>query len=234
MNTTLVHRFSNSHWMWLWDAPMGYHQIGVECDLQDKLAFVGPDATKWTYNVMPFVLVNGPATFIPFNHDFDSSCKELASSHGVHINKDTNTNIIVDNILSWAKSLMTACVYMECQLRISQSQNLSFSLKKLHIFPKWFKFVGIDVCPEGNCPAMSKHQLLQHWPLSCIVCNFSKFVGFMQFHSRFIPNFKVKILPLCEILRDDYTTPLGDMWTSEASALFNGMCHTILNDPCLR
>jgi hypothetical protein len=33
---------SNGRWMWLWDAPMGYYQIGIERDLQDKLAFADP------------------------------------------------------------------------------------------------------------------------------------------------------------------------------------------------
>jgi hypothetical protein len=38
--------------MWMWDTPQVYHQIGVERELQEKLAFAGPNATKWTYNVM--------------------------------------------------------------------------------------------------------------------------------------------------------------------------------------
>jgi hypothetical protein len=103
----------------------------------------------------------------------------------------------------------------------------------LHIFPKQFEFVGIDVCPEGNRPAMSKHQLLQHWPLPYIVRNVAKFVGLMKFYSCFIPNFEVRITPLREILQEDYTTPFGNMWTSEASAAFNGICNAILNNPCL-
>ena len=65
--------FGEGRWMWLWDAPQGYHQIGVKPASQEKLAFAGPDATKWTYNVMPFGPVNGPATFIAFIHNMDSS-----------------------------------------------------------------------------------------------------------------------------------------------------------------
>ncbi len=61
--------FSDGRWMWLWDAHQGYHQIGVEHDSQDKSAFTGPDATKWTYNSMPFGPVNRPAMFIAFIHD---------------------------------------------------------------------------------------------------------------------------------------------------------------------
>ena len=100
---------------------------------------------------------------------------------------------------------------MECQLQVAQSKNLSLSLKKSSIFPKRVEFVGIDVCPDGNWPAMSKHQLLIHWPTPVVVRNIAKFVGFVQFYSCFIPNFEVRITPLHEILQEDYTTPLGDM-----------------------
>jgi hypothetical protein len=189
--------------MWLWDAPQGYHQICVEPASLEKLAFAGPDATKWTYNVMPFGPVNGPAMFIAFIHDVDSSWKELAKSYGILIDKDTNTNIIVDDIiLSWAKSLQIALVYMECQLKICQSQNLSLGLKKSHIFPKQFEFIGIDVCPDSNQPAMSKQQLLHQWLSPVIVCNVTKFVGFMQSYSHFIPNFEIRIAPLCKLMRE--------------------------------
>jgi hypothetical protein len=92
--------FSDGSWMWLWDAPQGYHQIWVECNSQDKLAFACPDATKWTYNVMPVGPVNGPALFIVFIHDVNSSWKELDCSYIVVIEEGTNANIIVDNILS--------------------------------------------------------------------------------------------------------------------------------------
>jgi hypothetical protein len=103
--------------MWLWDAPQGYHQIDVRLALQEKLAFSGPDTTKWSYNLMPFGPVNGLATFIVFIHGVDSSWKELAKSYGILNNEVTNTNIIVDNILSWAKSLQITLIYMECQLK---------------------------------------------------------------------------------------------------------------------
>jgi len=63
---------------WLWDAHMGYHQLAVSLASQEKLAFQGPDAIKWTYTVMPFGPSNGPATFINFIHDVKSQWKALA------------------------------------------------------------------------------------------------------------------------------------------------------------
>jgi hypothetical protein len=59
-------------WIWLYDAPMGYHQIRTSKEMQEKLAFQGPDAIKWTYNVMHFGPTNGPATFVTMIHDVDS------------------------------------------------------------------------------------------------------------------------------------------------------------------
>ena len=99
---------------------------------------------------MPFGPVNGPFTFIAFIHDLNGTWQDLARSLGLVINNDLNTTIIVDNIVSWSKTLIMALLYMECQLRVCQSQNLFLSLKKSHIFVKRFEFVGVDVCIEGN------------------------------------------------------------------------------------
>ncbi len=155
-------------------------------------------------------------------------------THGIVIDEDTNTNIIVDDIFSYAKMLTIALIYMECQLKVAQSQNLSLSLKKSFIFPKRVKFVGIDVCQDGNRPAMSKHQLIVHWPTPVIVRDVAKFVGFLRFYSRFIPNFEVRILPLRKIMKDDYTSTIGSAWTPAANAAFKEMRQAILSDPCLQ
>jgi hypothetical protein len=93
-----------------------------------------------------------------------------------------------------------ALLYIECQLCICQSYQLLLSLRKSHIFPKCFEFVGINVCLDGNHPAMSKHQLLKHWPQPEIVHDIAKLVGFAQFHSKFIPHFELQIVPLCNLI----------------------------------
>ncbi len=79
----------NSHW--LFDAPMGYHQLAITLTSQEKVAFQGPDAIKWTYTIVLFGPTNKPATFINFIHDVDSQWKALAKSLGLVINDNTNT-----------------------------------------------------------------------------------------------------------------------------------------------
>ncbi len=213
---------------------MGYHQLAVAPTSQEKLAFQGPDAIKWTYHVMPFGPINGPATFINFIHDVDSQWKALAANSGLVIDGKTNTKIIVDNIFSWGKTLDEALLYIECQLRVCQSYRLSLSLRKSHIFPKCFEFVGIDVCSDGNRPAMSKHQLLEHWPKPEIVRDVPKFVGFAQFYSKFIPQFELRIAPLCNLTtKFEYTDSISPHWSDLSQAAFKDIKQSILSDPCL-
>ena len=99
---------------------------------------------------MPFGPVNGLHIFITFIQNMDSTWKALAESKGMTIDDDTDKITTADNILSWASVLSTALFYMECQLCVCLSQNLSLSLKKTHIFPTRMKFVGIDVSQDGN------------------------------------------------------------------------------------
>jgi hypothetical protein len=178
-DSVVLNKFGNSLWLWLFDAPSGYHQLAVAESSQEKLAFQGPNAIKWTYTVTPFRPTNGPATFISFIHDVDSQWKALATSCGILIDKQTNTCIIVNNIVNHGLDLSTSLLYMECQLCVCLAYCLSLSLKKSFIFPKQIEIVGNDVCSAGNGPAQSKHQLLTTWPHSELVRGIAKFIGFV-------------------------------------------------------
>ena len=63
--------FGGSRWKWLMDAISGYNQIRVSKSTRPKLACAGPTNTKYTYNVMPFSPVNGPAIFVIFIYNMD-------------------------------------------------------------------------------------------------------------------------------------------------------------------
>jgi hypothetical protein len=220
--------------MWLYDAPSGYHQLAVALDSQEKLAFQGPDAIKWTYMVMPFGPTNGPAMFVNFIYDVDSQWKSLACTMGININDETNTRIIIDDIVSHSKDLATSLQYMECQLQVCMAYHLSLSLKKSFIFPKRFEFVGNDVCPKGNRPAQSKHQLLKSWPSPEIVRDVAKFIGFAQFYSKYIHHFELRIIPLRELMaKREYTDPVAGIWTEACQRSLDDIREAIISDPCL-
>ncbi len=220
-------------WIWLYDAPMGYHQISTSKETQEKLAFQGPDAIKWTYTVMPFGPTNGPATFVTMIHDVDSVWKEEAKLKGIYVGSGVDTTIIIDNILNWAWLFTMALAYIRCQLRICKAYQLTLSLQKSHFFPKHLEFVGINMSPDRNRPAMSKHEQIKHWPIPELVRDVASFVGFLQFYSKFIPNFEIRVEPLCRLMDREYTEQVGDLCTSEVQTTFSNLCGSILCNPCL-
>lgn len=226
--------FGDGEWIWLMDAPQGYHQLRVAKDSQPKLAFQGPDAVKYTYAVMPFGPMNGPTIFIDFIHDMDSGWKALATERGISIGENNNTRIIVDDILSFAETFEIAMKYLRCQLEVCRAQNLSLKLKKCHWFPKRAEFVGIDVTPEGNRPAQSKHQLLESWPTPTIVRDIASFVGFAVFYSAFMPMFELRVRRLREIMKLEYTAKLGEHWDLAAQREWDDLRHALLADPVLK
>jgi hypothetical protein len=145
---------------------------------------------------MPFGPTNGLATFVTMIQDVDSVWKESAKLEGINVGTLINTTIIIDNIMNWAKSFEVALKYIVCQLRICKVYRIALSLKKSHFFPERLKFVVNDVSPDGNWPAMLKHKLLKHWPITELVRNLTSFVGFLQFYSKFIPHFETNVEPL--------------------------------------
>ena len=61
----------------------------------------------------------------------------------------------------------------------------------------------------------------------------ASFVGFLQFYSKFIPNFEIRVEPLRRIMERDYTEAVGNLWTPTAHETFDDLRNSILCDPCL-
>jgi hypothetical protein len=131
-DTAVFNEFSMCRFIWMFDAPMGYHQLAVALESLEKLAFQGVDAIKWTYTVMPFGPTNRPAPFVNFIYNINSVWKKLATLQGIPVGDTTNTRIIIDNIVSWSSDEDYALDYIRCQLKVCQAYRLSLNLKKSH------------------------------------------------------------------------------------------------------
>ncbi len=114
---------------------MGNHQLAVALASQEKLAFQGPVAIKWTYTLMPFRPTNGPVMFITFIHDIDSQLKALAQQSGLIIDDKTSTKIIVDDIfqLVWI-AWKGIVIHGMSALRLLGLPTLIELVQELHLF----------------------------------------------------------------------------------------------------
>jgi hypothetical protein len=80
---------------------------------------------------MPFGPTNGPATIVNLIYNIDSQSKLLVRDNSININNDTNTRIIIDDIVSHGKDLSMSLLYMEYQLRVCMAYHLPLSLNSL-------------------------------------------------------------------------------------------------------
>ena len=183
---------------------------------------------------MPFGPTNGPATFVNFIHNVDSQWKALAWSLGIDIGDDTNTRVIIEDIISHGRYLLISLLVMECQLWVCLAYHLLLSLKKSFIFPIRFEFIGNDICPEGNRPAQSKHQLLKSCPRPKIVRDVAKFIGFAQYYLKYIHHFELQVAPLQALTTThEYTNQVSPIWTDACGRSFDDIREAILSNPCL-
>ena len=129
-----MYEFGDGRLYWMFDCPMGYHQVEVNEQSRPKLAFAGPNARLYTYRVMPFGPVNGPTIFINMMLDINQEWQLLAIRNGAYIDEDTNTKLIVDDTFNHAKGTDNAFIYMESQLYVAARRRLSISLPKSLFF----------------------------------------------------------------------------------------------------
>ena len=218
---------------WLLDAPQGFHQISVDAESQEKLAFAGPYTRKYTYRVMPFGPVNGPVTFVIFIYDCKADWDELAIERGIDVGNGTDTVIIIDDIHGIAKDWDTALRYLEAMFDVCLRRRLSLNLRKCHLFTPRFEFVGHDIAEDGNHPASSKFDLLRRWPNPVTVRDVASLIGFCQFYACYIPWLEVRIKNCRALVAGDYEATIKpESWTVECQNEWEFMKQSILSDPC--
>ncbi|MGH7954887.1 MAG: reverse transcriptase family protein, partial [Gloeomargaritales cyanobacterium] len=219
------------------DARQGFHQIRVRfCD-QEKLAFFAPDGKKYTYKVVPFGPRNAPAVYTAmmrqFRHEWDGMFQAAEDpTDGVY-----GSRVIIDDILLWSNGVAKLLRYFECVCKIFRRYRCSFRLDKCDFFKGRFEYVGHDITSEGNCPARSKFDLINDWPMPETTRSLHSFVGLVGFYSKFCPWFEVDLYEFRCLIQKHKHAPGGAIpvadWTAEHRALFAQLKHAVTSSPCL-
>ncbi|MGH7955154.1 MAG: reverse transcriptase domain-containing protein [Gloeomargaritales cyanobacterium] len=107
------------------DARQGFHQILVrDCD-QEKLAFFAPDGKKYTFVVMPFGPMNGPATYTAMMTKL-KDVWDLMYEDLKDVPIAWGTRIIIDDILLYSVDPEKLLSHFECVCRVFQKYRVSF------------------------------------------------------------------------------------------------------------
>ena len=225
------------------DAKSGFHQISVRHSDREKLCFAGPNGLLVTFNVMPFGPLNGPACCSAlmclmrqeWQALFRERFPELTDTDIETAFIQSGDRQIVDDILIFSNDPTTLLLYFECVCHIFTKWRLSFNPKKCDYFLDRVEWIGFDLRPQGNSPASSKFDSIRDWPLPTQGTSLHSFVGLLNFYSRFIPNFELRVGPLRLLVRRFHrkTIPASE-WTPPLRAAFDDLKTALLSDPLLR
>ena len=224
------------------DAKSGFHQIRVRWADREKLAFAGPNGTLYTFNVMPFGPVNAPACYTVlmflmrqewqalFREKFPGLDIDLVTATFVH----SGDRQIVDDILLFSNNPRVLLLYFECVCHIFTKWRLSFNPKKCDFFLDRVEWIGFDLRPNGNSPASSKYDSVRNWPTPATGQSLHSFVGLLNFYSKFIPHFELRVGPLRELVRHYHRKPIPPcVWTPPLLETFNSLKEALVSDPVL-
>jgi hypothetical protein len=216
------------------DNKTGYHQIKVrECD-QEKLAFFAPDDEKYCFGVMPFGPRNAPAFYTCMMRIFKSEWQALYKSRYPADTAHLGSRIIIDDILLWATILAALLRLFECVCDVFMKYRVTFQLKKCEFLTNRIEYVGHDITPDGNCPAESKFDLVNDWPLPVNGQSLGSFIGLLTFYNIYCPFFEMRVKPLRSLERQHHRKPIPcAMWTPSLTHLWDELKLAVTSSPCL-
>ena len=116
---------------------------------------------------------------------------------------------------------------------LQNEARLKINMEKCQFFKSEFKLLGFKVNRDGIWPDNDRLQLIQNWPLPKTYKELERFLGVVNFHRSFSPQFASICAPL------DHKSKKGQIiWNSQMSEAFrksqttffliNWLCNTLI------
>jgi len=151
------------------DLKDGYHLIRMRNGNEHKMAFQTRYG-QYEYMVMPFGLVNAPATFQTMMN------KILGEffNHGVVV--------YLDDILIYSENMENHIKFVQQVLHQPEQHDLAVSLKKSVLYQEEVEFLGYIVKTSGVMMSDRKLKSVQNWAHARSVEEVHIFIGFANFY----------------------------------------------------
>jgi hypothetical protein len=205
------------------DLRHAYNRIRIKAGDEWKTAF----RTRYghfEYLVMPFGLVNAPATFQGFINQVLSDFLDVFCI------------VYLDDILIYSDSEEEHTEHVRKVLERLLKHGLYANLGKCEFRVKKVEYLGFILRPDGVAMDPSRVDTIREWPEPKCHRDVQVFLRFANFYRRFIHRFSRIAQPLSNLLRGGkagkFRTPFS--WTTEASQAFKELKLAFTSAPVLR
>ena len=207
---------SGSEWFSTLDLASGYWQVKMHPDDAEKTAFSTPKGL-FEFTVMPFGLVNAPATF--------ERLMEVTLS-GLHWQ---TCLIYIDDIIVFGPDFRTHISRLSEVLNRIRKAGLKLSPKKCKLLHSKVEFLGHVVSREGISTDPSKVKAIQDWPIPLDLTGVRSFLGTCSYYRRFIKGYANIAKPLHQLAEKNRKF----FWSPECQEAFDQLKLELSQSPIL-
>lgn len=199
------------------DLSKGYWQVPMKFEDRDLTTFV-THRGLFRFKVMPFGLVNAPASF-------SRMMRRL-------IDGLSNTHNYLDDVLvhtsAWERHLYSVRDFLE---RVRQA-NLSVRPSKCFLGYQTITFLGHQLSPQGVEPTAEMINKVRDAPAPKTKKQLRSLLGLVNYYRSFVPNFAAIAVPLTDLTRKG--APNQIEWGPAQERAFQTLKSVICNPPVLR
>ena len=203
------------------DLASGFHQIEVYPPHRELTAFVLPEAVKgsafWEWRVMPFGLVNAPATF------------QRAMSLALKGCEDCSI-VYIDDVLVFSLDREQHLLHLKRVFDALQQQGYHVRLEKCTFLQDSVKFLGHVISPEGIHAAADRNQVMSGFKTPFMKAKqVRSFLGLVMWYKSFIPHAATLAAPLFDLT----STKKKFEWTPQLEQAVEALKKAVTQAPVL-
>ncbi len=198
------------------DVRQAFNRIRMHADSISLTAF----RTRYgvyQYNVLPFGLCNGPATFQRYiNEVLFDLLDECCTAY-------------VDDILIYSKDAAEHQKHVRQVFSRLRAAGLQVDIKKSEFSVTRTKFLGFIISTHGLAVDPDKIEAIVHWQEPTTIKGIQSFLGFCNFYRRFIHEYGRIALPLIQLTKKG----LAWSWTDAHQEAFERLKQALIAAPVL-
>ena len=195
------------------DAKNGFWHIPLS-EQSKKLTCFNTPFGRYVFNRMPYGINSGSEVF-------QRSMEELFAGYPCEV--------IVDDMLIWGKDIEEHDGKLERVLKRASQINLKLNVAKCKFRVKQVTYVGHVLSEDGTHPDPAKIKAIINMPTPTEKQELQRFLGMINYISKFVENFSETTAPLRELLHNDVEW----CWQDRHQKTFEALKRAITNPPVL-